>query len=493
MKKKLFIFISILILSNSAFANISSHDYLKGWRVYSGDASNTTITENQNEVILKGNGIKSGYILGSSNSDENAWHNRDGVRFALRLTNSDVFTIYIPVETYDDGLRFLTYTTHPDHINKRGKEGRFIYIPLDEDEKVIGKSKLIERNLISDLNRYEPKRKIKEINGLMIRGDSIVTSINLQNIDSGDYYPPKTEKGFYENGSTYYKWRVYAGGESNAKIKADYYYPLKGIVNNPVVSLQGNGIKSGYILGAVYGDNAWHNTTQTKIKWKMIHSTIYTVYIPINTTQGIRYLTYTNHPDHRNKRGKEGRIIYMGTNNINADATRFTKNLRQDLAKYEPNNTLLEVNGFMVRGSCLIDKIKLQEEEKPKSSIFNVEKFNQLLKVEKAKLASTGNTRNVQLHHSKENIAWFTYDHISSVSTHWLKIYTLDKENETLETLDTIFLINYDVKFIENNTRMLLTVEDGFNKVERVHSYIYNIESYPFLSEQLVKKIKVSK
>lgn len=475
MKKLLFALSSLIILGSSAFAT----SYLKGWRVYAGGVNNATVTESGNKIILKGKGIKSGYILGAVNGTD-AWHNKRERLLSVSLMNSDLFTLYVPVNT-TNGLRYLTYTTHPNHINKRGKEGSFIYLELDEDEQTVGKEKTVERNLDADLKRYEPNNEIIEVNALMLRGDSEVFGVKLRDIHNRS----SQEGTVYEDGTNYYKWRVYAGGKSNGKIKDAYHGFLLGDVLNPMVSFAGDGIKSAYILGGIDDDNAWNNKTQTQIKWSMFDVGIYTVYVPIKTAQGIRYMTYTTHPDHRDKRGKEGTLIYMGTkgaimsnNGVTGEVVRFTKNLRQDLAKYEPNNTLLAVNGFMVRGSCLIDNIVLQKEESA-SSAFDLNKFNQLLEIEKTNLESM--FVKVELNHSKENIAWFTYE-VEDGQNYSMRLYTLDKDNKELSSLYEGSLncyIDSDVKFLENNTRMLLTVDiDNVTCGSSVQEHLYNLEQH---------------
>ncbi len=64
------------------------------------------------------------------------------------------------------------------------------------------------------------------------------------------------------------------------------------------------------MLGALGGDDAWHNTTQRMISWKMRTGIPYTIYVVVNTTDGLRYLFYTYSPNRGLKHGFEGGILH---------------------------------------------------------------------------------------------------------------------------------------------------------------------------------------
>ena len=321
----------------------------------------------------------------------------------------------------------------------------------------------------------------------MIRGDSEISDISLQILNS--FYEEEKEGKVYEDGTGAFRWRVYSGGKENGKITSGYQAFIGSMVLNPVISLRGNGIKSGYILGGVDGADAWHNKTESIVKWTMFngkgyyiyHRTLFTIYIPIKTTNGLRFMTYTTHPNHRNKRGKYGRLIYLPISS-GREAVHFTRNIRQDLQKYEPNNNLLEINGFMVRGTTQIDDIILKKEVKSNLP-FDKEKFTQLLKAEEAKLKADPETKNVSLERPTDNIACLRDEYNDEIGIPHVKVYTLDKENKKLKILYSSSPVVFDgstTTMLENNTRMKLSA--SINDVEE--DIFFNVEQEPvFVTE----------
>lgn len=485
-----------ILLTLGLFATLSTQSfayesYLNtsdsgGFKVYAGGINNATIKNiNGRTIELKGKGIKSGYILGSVNGS-NAWKNTEDRVLKIWMKNSDIFTFYVPIKTLH-GYRYLTYTNHPNHINKRGIEGAFIYIGLEKEELTVGKRRLIERNLSKDLKKYDSDNKILVVNALMIRGN---TEIDVITLESEEIVTP-VNGTTYEDGTNADKWRVYAGGKQNATIKTYNYLSRYMESSIDVTALKGNGIKSGYILGGVSGSNAWHNTSQKVINFDMIkdEKNIFTVYIPIKTTNGYRYLTYTTHPNHSSKRGKEGSLIYIAIEQKESLTSReFSINLERDLNRYEPNNKLLEVNGIMVRGDCYIKTVRLTKAPTLIKRDFDVEKFSQLLQIEKAKLEKES-SNGIIIHHPKgekvNNFAWS-----SEGAGEFDRVYTLDKTGTKLEVLYSRLWAsrgsNVEVTFKNNNNTMAIYDNyDGGETFGIVYKiYDISMESNPSVVER---------
>jgi hypothetical protein len=150
-------------------------------------------------------------------------------------------------------------------------------------------------------------------------------------------------------------WRIYDNSPSGAKIKNIYDHEK----NNRVISFIGNGYKNGYILGGFNKSrNAWKNSNEKVMQWSMKYSEEYYFYISINTKQGDRFLLYSSSNKDSGKKGKY--ICYgLGSNTINGKWNHITRDIESDLKRFEPNNQIIAINGFLVRGSGKIDDISL--------------------------------------------------------------------------------------------------------------------------------------
>ncbi|MCK4440408.1 MAG: hypothetical protein KAU90_00285, partial [Sulfurovaceae bacterium] len=152
----------------------------------------------------------------------------------------------------------------------------------------------------------------------------------------------------YENGEDGLAngWRVQKNGEPATNI----YSPSQ---DSRVIRLEGNG--GPWILGAISGNLAWNNSTEKTISWKMVQGARYTVYIPVTTTNGTRYLFYNDLPKRILRHGIEGGILH-GLGGYNHSEYKnvwrtYTRDLERDLKDSEPDNELISVNGFMYAGA----------------------------------------------------------------------------------------------------------------------------------------------
>ena len=84
----------------------------------------------------------------------------------------------------------------------------------------------------------------------------------------------------------------------------------------------------------------------------------FTVYIDIETTVGHRYLTYT--PVDANQLGAGEYVLYgLGTSARDGQWHTFVRDLQADLEAAQPGVIINEVNGFLIRGSGIVDDIKM--------------------------------------------------------------------------------------------------------------------------------------
>lgn len=140
----------------------------------------------------------------------------------------------------------------------------------------------------------------------------------------------------------------------------------------------GAGIRNGYMLGNIEGrSGAWNNTTEHTLKWSMNFKRRFVIYVRISTTNGPRYLYYTQHNRSYGKRNRTYIHFGLGREARNGIWQDFTRNLEIDLKRYEPNNNLIDVNAFLVRGKGMVDDIELINENQddvyiPEESIADI-------------------------------------------------------------------------------------------------------------------------
>ncbi len=133
-------------------------------------------------------------------------------------------------------------------------------------------------------------------------------------------------------------------------------YTGDGIIEpvDGAIRFTGGGLGSGYRLN-LNDVEAGANT----IKWRLKYQDAFTVYVDVNTYNGRRYLRYTQ------KTGDggispNGRTLRFGTGlgDGNSEWHNFSRNLVDDLRKFEPQNRLLSIRRFLIRGDVEIDDVE---------------------------------------------------------------------------------------------------------------------------------------
>jgi len=160
-------------------------------------------------------------------------------------------------------------------------------------------------------------------------------------------------------------WSVYDKTPEGANISNIYD---KG---NQVIQLQGAGTENGYMLGDWSGGaNAWNNTTKRTITWRMKYDEDFVVYVSVDTQKGHRFLYYDNREadggwisDVISGHEIDSRYVHHGLGTEASDGSwrMFTRDLEEDLKEVEPDNAIVSVNAFHIRGSGLVDDIALLE------------------------------------------------------------------------------------------------------------------------------------
>jgi hypothetical protein len=148
-------------------------------------------------------------------------------------------------------------------------------------------------------------------------------------------------------------WTVYDKLPAGAEIENVYDSDRQ----SNVIELTGSGTKNGYQLISDDGSK-WHNQTQKVIQWSMNYSELFVVHIDLETTAGHRYLIYR--PLEYDQLGL-GELVYfgLGTDSMDGQWHTFVRDLQADLNVAQPGVAILEVNGFLIRGSGMVDDISM--------------------------------------------------------------------------------------------------------------------------------------
>ena len=146
-------------------------------------------------------------------------------------------------------------------------------------------------------------------------------------------------------------WQVYDNDPGGAAI-TNVYDDLK---QNQVIELNGNGTKNGFRLKNKDG-NYWNNRNFPILEWKMRYTENFVIYFATQTTDGFRYLYYT--PTTENKLGDSTYIHHgLGTSILDGNWNTVKRDLQDDLQEAQPDNDILSIDAFLIRGSGKIDDI----------------------------------------------------------------------------------------------------------------------------------------
>ena len=150
-------------------------------------------------------------------------------------------------------------------------------------------------------------------------------------------------------------WRVYDNTPSGATITNVYDTDKQ----SRVIELSGSRTSNGFLLGGYYKNNtSWNNSTQKSIKWSMKTDKAYYVFVSLDTKKGHRYVYYTNASSDG---GKNEDYIHhsLGATSSDGNWHTFTRDLEANLKEYESDNSIIAVEGFLVRGNLRVDDIAL--------------------------------------------------------------------------------------------------------------------------------------
>ncbi|MCH9740300.1 MAG: DUF5011 domain-containing protein [Epsilonproteobacteria bacterium] len=348
---------------------------ISGWTIGEGSDEGASIdnvynAELDSRVIRLAAG--GSYELNLANGE--SWNNRTERVLSFRMNYTDRYTIYVSVDT-TDGHRWLFFNDLNGHW---GYHGAGILSGFGNAQSHNGTWQTVTLDLDEELRTAEPNLEIIRVNGMQFNGwGGLIDNVTLD----------APERTTYENGENgIVNWQVTdndpAGatvtvvhddeevlyrGEINGEQRTD---PFMYAYDDNVISLSGDGQNNAFTIGAVNGVNAWNNTTQTTLQWKMRNTEMFTVIVHIQTQEGEKRLVYTpTRPD--NGLSEDELEIHHGLGiSRNGDGVAstthtgglwltYTRDLIDDLRDYDPDNQLIAINGMTIQGNTLIDDIQL--------------------------------------------------------------------------------------------------------------------------------------
>ncbi len=159
----------------------------------------------------------------------------------------------------------------------------------------------------------------------------------------------------YENGNERNTdgWRVYDSSPAGASISFLYDRDIQ----SGIIHLEGTGRRNGFMIGGIQGADIWNDRDHNTLLWEMKFDDRFVIYVSVETSNGQRYLTYSAID---NNIGKQGEYIYLGLGAETRDGEwhKIRRNVAEDVRRFEPENRLIAINGFLVRGSGFIDNIE---------------------------------------------------------------------------------------------------------------------------------------
>jgi hypothetical protein len=150
-------------------------------------------------------------------------------------------------------------------------------------------------------------------------------------------------------------WEIYDNSPAGATITNI----MDNQKNSRVIELKGAGRSNSYTLGARAGESAWNNSSEKTLHWSMNINEKYKLYISLDTTKGHRYLYYSHGSSDKGLISTKYIHYGLGAGSMDGNWHDYTRDLEADLKKYEPDNSILSVNGLRLQGSAKIDDIKL--------------------------------------------------------------------------------------------------------------------------------------
>ena len=286
------------------------------------------------------------------------WKNTTEKTISWRMSTSDRYTVFITVST-TFGTRYLFYNDLPKRILRHNMDGKGILHGLGgyKHDSYKGVWRKYTRDLEADLKDSEPDNEIISIDGFMYSGsDAFIDDIVLYN----------PQEHVYEDGSGAANWVVADNDPAGATITS-INDPFGEHVHGDVLQFQGDGMNNSYKINI-------NESEYDILQWRSRYYENYSVSVMVETTEGTRELLYRNYTNWTPTGGikNDGQTIWIQMGNyalvgvngweqkrdfgeVNHHWQTVTRDLRQDIKSFEPDNELISVTSFTVIGGSAIE------------------------------------------------------------------------------------------------------------------------------------------
>lgn len=336
------------------------------WSVREGSSADATIgnvydTQKESHVIeFQGNGTNDAYIAGAERG-ELAWNEQEHFTISWEMQYAEDAVIYVMVET-TEGVRYLFYT--PSHVRGllHGFE-RGIMHGLGGSIRD-GRWRKITRDLQSDLQDAEPDNQLMAVNGIIVRGSGRIDNLLL-------YTPTKRMHENGENGTD--AWEISDSDPEGATVQRSL-----DAQQGQFIAFEGEGVENAYSI-------ALGNREEQLLQWRFrgfgdvpreIESSgeirdpnAFAFRVFVTTRFGERELLYTL--GFSNLGLLESDVIHhglgddrtlgsilVGSGNTLGLWQTITRDIEEDIWDFEPDNQLLHIDRFEVRGSGFVDDLQ---------------------------------------------------------------------------------------------------------------------------------------
>lgn len=128
-----------------------------------------------------------------------------------------------------------------------------------------------------------------------------------------------------------------------------------------VIKFDGNGTRSVYILRPKNRSFKLKKGEDT-LEWEMNYNEDFVILIELDTLKGKRYLIYTSGD-------RDSYLQYgLGKDSISGEWKKYSRKLQEDLEKSDRYNRIISVNSFVIKGSGVVDNIKIIKSKQSKST-----------------------------------------------------------------------------------------------------------------------------
>jgi len=160
--------------------------------------------------------------------------------------------------------------------------------------------------------------------------------------------------------------------KSFAKGKIENIYDTRK--KSRVIQLKGQGTKSAYMLMPTK-ISVLKKSDKKIFSWEMNYHEDFVIMIGMDTIKGKRYLIYTA--------GQQNSYLQygLGIESKLGKWKKYSRNLQEDLERFDKFNRILKVNNFVIKGSGKVDNILLLTKNKNKNEIKIKKQFQPIVKV----------------------------------------------------------------------------------------------------------------